>query len=60
MITGCDSKDKIKEGAAKLYNLITGDDTKEACTAGDAGEFALMGVTSEVHNCPFGCVHMYY
>nr|GEZ47932.1 xylulose kinase-1 [Tanacetum cinerariifolium] len=22
---------------------------------GDAVEFALMGVTSEVHNCPFGC-----
>nr|GEX47639.1 ribonuclease H-like domain-containing protein [Tanacetum cinerariifolium] len=27
---------------------------KEASTAGDAGEFALMGVTSEVYNCPFG------
>ncbi|GJW72009.1 putative ribonuclease H-like domain-containing protein [Tanacetum coccineum] len=35
------------EGAAKIYNLITGADTKEASTAGDAGEFALMGVTSE-------------
>nr|GEW45831.1 ribonuclease H-like domain, reverse transcriptase, RNA-dependent DNA polymerase [Tanacetum cinerariifolium] len=30
-------------------------DTEEASTAGDAGEFALMGVTFEVHNCPFGC-----
>ncbi|GJV01225.1 anticodon-binding aminoacyl-tRNA synthetase, class 1a [Tanacetum coccineum] len=34
-------------------------DTKEASTAGDAGEFALMGVTSEVHNCPFGCDNKY-
>nr|GEX85305.1 putative reverse transcriptase domain, ribonuclease H-like domain, aspartic peptidase domain protein [Tanacetum cinerariifolium] len=25
----------------------------------DAGEFALMGVTSEVHNCPFGCDNKY-
>ncbi|GKF51809.1 hypothetical protein Tco_0148276, partial [Tanacetum coccineum] len=50
MIVGCDTEDAIKEGAAKIYNLITGDDTKEASTAGDAGEFALMGVTSEVHN----------
>nr|GFA30234.1 xylulose kinase-1 [Tanacetum cinerariifolium] len=32
---------------------------KEANTAGDAGEFALMGVTSEVHNCPFGCDNKY-
>ncbi|GKC29537.1 ribonuclease H-like domain-containing protein, partial [Tanacetum coccineum] len=55
MIAGCDTEDAIEEGAAKIYNLITGADTKEASTAGDAGEFALMGVTSEVHNCPFGC-----
>nr|GEW92515.1 hypothetical protein [Tanacetum cinerariifolium] len=55
MIAGCDTKDAIEEGAAKIYNLITGADTEEASTAGDAGEFALMGVTSEVHNCPFGC-----
>nr|GEV85484.1 ribonuclease H-like domain-containing protein [Tanacetum cinerariifolium] len=32
---------------------------EEASTAGDAGEFALMGVTSEVHNCPFGCDNKY-
>nr|GEW34396.1 retrovirus-related Pol polyprotein from transposon TNT 1-94 [Tanacetum cinerariifolium] len=47
MIVGCDSKDAIKEGAAKIYNLITGANLEEANTAGDAGEFALMGVTSE-------------
>nr|GEX40879.1 putative ribonuclease H-like domain-containing protein [Tanacetum cinerariifolium] len=54
MIAGCDTEDAIEKGAAKIYNLITGADTEEASTAGDAGEFALMGVTSEVHNCPFG------
>nr|GEW34800.1 ribonuclease H-like domain-containing protein [Tanacetum cinerariifolium] len=47
MIDGCDTEDVIEEGAAKTYNLITGADTEEASTAGDAGEFALMGVTSE-------------
>ncbi|GKE92014.1 hypothetical protein Tco_1573109, partial [Tanacetum coccineum] len=47
MIAGYDIEDAIEEGAAKIYNLITGADTKEASTAGDAREFALMGVTSE-------------
>ncbi|GJT88953.1 hypothetical protein Tco_1070670 [Tanacetum coccineum] len=59
MIAGCDTEDAIEEGAVKMYNLITGADTKEASTAGDAGEFALMGVTSEVHNCPFGYDNKY-
>nr|GEV59411.1 hypothetical protein [Tanacetum cinerariifolium] len=48
MITDCDSKDAIKEGAAKLYNLITGANSEEANTAGNAREFALMGVNSEL------------
>ncbi|GJV67863.1 ribonuclease H-like domain-containing protein [Tanacetum coccineum] len=48
LIAGCDTKDVIEEGATKIYNLITGADTKEASTAGDAGEFALMGVTSVI------------
>nr|GEV72770.1 UBN2 domain-containing protein [Tanacetum cinerariifolium] len=47
MIAGCDSENVIEEGAAKRYNLITGADTEKAYTAGDAGEFALIGVTSE-------------
>nr|GEU49020.1 ribonuclease H-like domain-containing protein [Tanacetum cinerariifolium] len=47
MIAGCDSEDAIKEGAVKLYNLITEANSEEANTAGDAEEFALMGVTSE-------------
>nr|GEZ55061.1 hypothetical protein [Tanacetum cinerariifolium] len=59
MIVGCDTKDAIKEGTAKIYNLITEANTEEVSTAGDAGEFALMGVTSEVHNCPFGCDNKY-
>nr|GFA31866.1 ribonuclease H-like domain-containing protein [Tanacetum cinerariifolium] len=50
MIAGCDSEDAIKEGAAKLYNLITGANSEEANTAGDAVEFALMGVTSEINS----------
>nr|GEX52242.1 ribonuclease H-like domain-containing protein [Tanacetum cinerariifolium] len=41
MIAGCDSENAIKEGAVKIYNLITGADTEESST----GEFALMGVT---------------
>nr|GFA01703.1 ribonuclease H-like domain-containing protein [Tanacetum cinerariifolium] len=59
MIAGCDSEDAIDEGAAKIYNLITGADSEEASSADDAGEFALIGFTSEVHNCPFGCDHKY-
>nr|GFA13435.1 xylulose kinase-1 [Tanacetum cinerariifolium] len=47
MIVGCNTKDAIEEGAAKIYNLITEADTEEASTVGDAGEFALMGVTFE-------------
>nr|GEU99958.1 ribonuclease H-like domain-containing protein [Tanacetum cinerariifolium] len=47
MIVGCNSGDALKEGTAKLYNLITGANSEEANTIGDAGEFALMGVTSE-------------
>ncbi|GKB22006.1 hypothetical protein Tco_0855929 [Tanacetum coccineum] len=58
-LIGQSMMDAIEEGAAKIYNLITRADTKEASTAGDAGEFALMGVTSEVHNCPFGCDNKY-
>nr|GFC96262.1 hypothetical protein [Tanacetum cinerariifolium] len=59
MIAGCDTENAIEEGATKTYNLITGANTEEVSTAGDAGEFALMGVTSEVHNCHFGCDNKY-
>nr|GFC13571.1 hypothetical protein [Tanacetum cinerariifolium] len=33
--------------------------SEEANTPGDAGEFALMGVTSKVHKRPFGCDNKY-
>nr|GEU34945.1 hypothetical protein [Tanacetum cinerariifolium] len=59
MIAGCDIEDAIEKGAARIYNLIIGADTEEASTANDAGEFALMGVTFEVHNCPFGSDNKY-
>nr|GEU87904.1 ribonuclease H-like domain-containing protein [Tanacetum cinerariifolium] len=59
MIAGCDTKDAIEEGAAKIYNLITGADIEKASTAGDAEEFALMGVTFKVYNCPFGYDNKY-
>nr|GEY42022.1 hypothetical protein [Tanacetum cinerariifolium] len=49
MIAGYDSKNSIKEGAPKLYNLITGANSEEANTAGDAGEFFLMGVTFKAY-----------
>nr|GFC21823.1 hypothetical protein [Tanacetum cinerariifolium] len=32
IIVGCGAKDPIEEGAAKIYNLITGADTEEAST----------------------------
>ncbi|GJS66791.1 hypothetical protein Tco_0681355 [Tanacetum coccineum] len=32
MIAGCETEDAIEEGAAKIYNLITGANTKEAIT----------------------------
>nr|GEV71233.1 hypothetical protein [Tanacetum cinerariifolium] len=47
MIAGYDTENAIEEGAAKIYSLITGAGTEEASTACDAGEFVLMGVTSE-------------
>nr|GFA24702.1 ribonuclease H-like domain-containing protein [Tanacetum cinerariifolium] len=47
MIASCDSVDAIRAGANKLYNLINGANSEEANTLSDAGEFALIGVTSE-------------
>ncbi|GJS94607.1 putative ribonuclease H-like domain-containing protein [Tanacetum coccineum] len=47
MVVGCGAA--CEEGAAEVYSLITGNGTDAA-----AGEFALMGMTSEVQNCPFG------
>ncbi|GJZ08241.1 putative ribonuclease H-like domain-containing protein, partial [Tanacetum coccineum] len=52
MVAGCGTA--CEEGAAEVYSLITGTGTNA-----DAGEFALMGMTSEVQNCPFGCAHKF-
>ncbi|GJZ06497.1 ribonuclease H-like domain-containing protein [Tanacetum coccineum] len=52
MVAGCGAA--CEEGAAEVYSLITGNGTDAA-----AGEFALMGMTSEVQNCPFGCEHKF-
>nr|GEX52330.1 putative ribonuclease H-like domain-containing protein [Tanacetum cinerariifolium] len=49
MIASCDTEDAIEEGAAKIYNLITGADIEEASTT---GEFAPMGVTYEYEAVP--------
>nr|GEY60001.1 ribonuclease H-like domain, Gag-pre-integrase domain protein [Tanacetum cinerariifolium] len=50
MIAGFDFEDAIKEVPAKLYNLSTGATSSEVNTTGAAGEFDLMGVTSEGTN----------
>ncbi|GJW55359.1 putative ribonuclease H-like domain-containing protein, partial [Tanacetum coccineum] len=49
---------------AQVYGMIAGDDDDDAGNAsGDvsdaAAEFALMGLSSQVHTCPFGCEHKY-
>nr|GEW00159.1 hypothetical protein [Tanacetum cinerariifolium] len=48
MIAGCDSADVIKAGANKVYHMINGANAEKANTPGDAGEFALMGVTFQM------------
>ncbi|GJW83487.1 putative ribonuclease H-like domain-containing protein [Tanacetum coccineum] len=53
MIAGCDTEDEIEEGTAKIYNLITGAVKGSLVLVGDAGEFALMGVTIEFTILPF-------
>ncbi|GJT14729.1 hypothetical protein Tco_0873435 [Tanacetum coccineum] len=47
MIDGCIHEMKMKKVAAKIYKLDHWSCTKEVSTAGDAREFALIGVTSE-------------
>ncbi|GKA64861.1 putative ribonuclease H-like domain-containing protein [Tanacetum coccineum] len=52
MVAGCGAA--CEEDAAEVYSLIIGNGTDAA-----AGDFALMGMTSEVKNCPFGCEHKF-
>ncbi|GJT82064.1 putative ribonuclease H-like domain-containing protein [Tanacetum coccineum] len=52
MVIGCGAA--CEECVAEVYSLITGNGTDAV-----AGEFALMGMTFEVQNCPFGCAHKF-
>ncbi|GJV71843.1 putative ribonuclease H-like domain-containing protein [Tanacetum coccineum] len=58
----------MENGAAQVYGLIAGaEDDATGSATGDAtgdvddaaAEFALMGISSQVHTCPFGCEHLY-
>ncbi|GJT21466.1 putative ribonuclease H-like domain-containing protein [Tanacetum coccineum] len=62
----------VEIGAAQVYRMIagaeedaTGNATGNATgdvaddVSNDAAEFALMGISSQVHTCPFGCEHLY-
>ncbi|GJU55450.1 putative ribonuclease H-like domain-containing protein [Tanacetum coccineum] len=62
----------VENGAAQVYGMIVGaeDDVAGSATSnatGDvaddvsnaAAEFSLMGISSQVHTCPFGCEHLY-
>ncbi|GJU06670.1 putative ribonuclease H-like domain-containing protein [Tanacetum coccineum] len=59
----------VENGAAQVYGMIAGaeDDAASSDATGDvaddvsnaAAEFALMGISSQVHTCPFGCEHLY-
>ncbi|GJV08256.1 hypothetical protein Tco_1345912 [Tanacetum coccineum] len=58
----------VENGAAQVYGMIaraeddavgdaTGDVADDVSNA--AAKFALMGISSQVHTCPFGCEHLY-
>ncbi|GJY85869.1 putative ribonuclease H-like domain-containing protein [Tanacetum coccineum] len=62
----------VEIGAAQVYGMIagaeedaTGNATGNATgdvaddVSNDAAEFALMGISSQVQTCPFGCEHLY-
>ncbi|GJU28270.1 putative ribonuclease H-like domain-containing protein [Tanacetum coccineum] len=58
----------VEIGAAQVYGMIAGaeeDATGNATgdvaddVSNDAAEFALMGISSQVQTCPFGCEHLY-
>ncbi|GJY31474.1 putative ribonuclease H-like domain-containing protein, partial [Tanacetum coccineum] len=65
MLNWSDHEDEDKEkGVAQVYGMIVGDDDDATSDAsGDvsdtAAEFALMGLSSQVHTCPFSCEHKY-
>ncbi|GJU25176.1 hypothetical protein Tco_1163797 [Tanacetum coccineum] len=50
MIVGCNTEDAIGEGATKIYNLLTGADTKKASTAVTIiSRITVKGVQSNSH-----------
>ncbi|GJZ47539.1 hypothetical protein Tco_0601371 [Tanacetum coccineum] len=62
----------VESGAAQVYGMIAGaeEDAVDSATGNDTGvvadefsnaaaEFALMGISSQVQTCPFGCEHLY-
>ncbi|GJU48192.1 putative ribonuclease H-like domain-containing protein [Tanacetum coccineum] len=58
----------VEIGAAQVYGMIAGAEEDATGNAtGDvadgvsnaAAEFALMGISSQVQTCPFGCEHLY-
>ncbi|GJX57037.1 putative ribonuclease H-like domain-containing protein [Tanacetum coccineum] len=62
----------VESGAAQVYGMIAGaeEDAADSATGNDTGvvadefsnaavEFALMGISSQVQTCPFGCEHLY-
>ncbi|GJR70712.1 ribonuclease H-like domain-containing protein [Tanacetum coccineum] len=64
----------VEKGVAQVYGMIAGcedEDVAAGIATGDvavnvsgdvsdaAAEFALMGFSSQVHTCPFGCEHKY-
>ncbi|GJS21972.1 hypothetical protein Tco_0450604 [Tanacetum coccineum] len=55
MVNWSDHKESADENASQLYGMIARRDDKDEV----AGEFALMGVTSQVQTCPFGCHNKY-
>ncbi|GJZ37893.1 putative ribonuclease H-like domain-containing protein [Tanacetum coccineum] len=73
MLNWSDHKgEDVENGAAQVYGMIAGAEEDAAGSAtgnatGDvaddvsnaAAEFSLMGISSQVHNCPFGCEHLY-
>ncbi|GJS26750.1 ribonuclease H-like domain-containing protein [Tanacetum coccineum] len=72
--TGKQVDSKAKYSSFKLQELNKGEETKALLSvdsmedatgevaddvSNDAAEFALMGISSQVQTCPFGCEHLY-
>ncbi|GJX43087.1 ribonuclease H-like domain-containing protein [Tanacetum coccineum] len=55
MVNWSDHEESADENASQVYGMIAGRDDEDEV----ASEFALMGVTSQVQTCPFGCHDKY-